>query len=125
LESLVPYVRLLSPFAVLIGGAGMVLVVRRTGKRPGARVLLPWAALHVWYAAYAEHDAALAWFQIFHAIQYLGFPARVELNRQARKVPPPRPAVVLVLWYALAVAGGWFVFRGLGWGLGTSLQRLG
>ncbi len=46
--------------------------------------LVPWLAIFAWYAVLARDPKALFWVQIAHAIQYLAFPFRVELNRSAR-----------------------------------------
>jgi hypothetical protein len=62
---------------------------------PPIRVLVPWLALFVWYAAMALHPAALQLVQIGHALQYLPFPMRVEMNREIAK---PIVAPAKVLW---------------------------
>jgi hypothetical protein len=64
-----------------LGAAGLVKMRRRTGKLPPARALVAWIAIFVWYAAMARDPKALFWVQIAHALQYLAFPIRVELNR--------------------------------------------
>src|SRR6185503_15483135 len=43
--------------------------------------LVAWLALFVWYAVMARDPKAIFWIQIAHALQYLAFPIRVELNR--------------------------------------------
>jgi hypothetical protein len=67
--------------ALLLGGAGIWRMRQRTGRLPPARALVAWLAIFVWYAAMARDPKALFWVQIAHAIQYLEFPVRVELNR--------------------------------------------
>jgi hypothetical protein len=70
--------------AFALGLAGLVKVWRRTGKIPPTRALVPWFAIFVWYAAVARWGiVGLFLVQLAHAIQYLEFPARVELNRAA------------------------------------------
>lgn len=69
--------------SVPLGLAAFVLVARRTGRPPSLRVLAPWVAVHLWYVALWISPAALLWVQLGHALQYLAFPARVELNRRA------------------------------------------
>jgi hypothetical protein len=54
---------------------------RRIGRRIPAKVVMPYVALHVWYGFLYLFPQALFWVQIFHALQYLPFPLRVELNR--------------------------------------------
>jgi len=67
--------------AFALGAIGLVKMKRRTGRMPPARALVAWLAIFVWYAVMARDPKALFWIQIFHALQYLAFPIRVELNR--------------------------------------------
>lgn len=70
--------------AFVLGVIGLARVRRRTGKLPPALALVPWFAIFVWYAAVARWGiVGLFLVQFAHAIQYLEFPARVELNRAA------------------------------------------
>jgi hypothetical protein len=69
--------------ALGLGAAGLVRMRRRTGKLPPARALVAWVAIFVWYAVLARDPKALFWIQIAHALQYLAFPIRVEMNRAA------------------------------------------
>jgi len=65
-----------------LGLVGLVKAWRRTGRIPPVRALVPWLAIFVWYAAVARWGiAGLFLVQLAHAIQYLEFPARVEVNR--------------------------------------------
>src|SRR5687767_1766411 len=67
--------------AFALGVAGLVRMRRRIGKFPPARALMAWFAIFVWYAVMARDPKAIFWIQIAHAIQYLAFPIRVEINR--------------------------------------------
>jgi hypothetical protein len=69
--------------AFALGLAGIIRMRRRTGKFPPARALAAWLAIFVWYAVLARDPKALFWIQIAHALQYLAFPIRVEINRTA------------------------------------------
>jgi hypothetical protein len=92
--------------AFLLGAIGLIQLRRRTGKLPPARVLVPWVALFVWYAAMARDPKALFWIQIFHALQYLSFPVRVELNRTIRGVAAAAGHVARhMAGYGLALLG--------------------
>jgi hypothetical protein len=71
----------LTSIAFLLGLTGLVAMRRRTGRMPPLRSIVAWLAIFVWYAAMARDPKALFWVQIAHAIQYLGFPVRVEMNR--------------------------------------------
>jgi hypothetical protein len=104
--------------ALMVGLVGMGRFLRRTGHAPPGRVLLPWAAIHVWYVAMAIEPGALFVVQIAHGLQYLMFPLRVEMNRahvtngqQWRK-----SALLLGVWILVGLA----VFEGL-----EPLYRLG
>jgi len=88
------------------------LMRRRTGRFPPARALVAWLAIFVWYAAMARDPRALFWVQIAHALQYLAFPVRVEMNRTTREASasPSRVALhmagygVILLAVSIAVA---------------------
>jgi len=56
---------------------------RRVGRPVPARVVLPFISLHAWYGFLYIYPKALFWVQLFHALQYIPFPLRVELNRLA------------------------------------------
>jgi hypothetical protein len=67
--------------AFALGLTGIFRMRRRTGRFPPARALAAWVAIFVWYAVLARDPKALFWIQIAHALQYLAFPIRVEINR--------------------------------------------
>jgi len=69
--------------AFLLGAIGLAKMRRRTGRFPPARSLVAWFAIFAWYAAMARDPKAIFWVQIAHALQYLAFPIRVEMNRTA------------------------------------------
>lgn len=69
--------------AFMLGAIGILKMRRRTGKFPPARALVAWLAIFSWYAVMARDPKALFWIQIAHALQYLVFPIRVEMNRTA------------------------------------------
>jgi hypothetical protein len=60
----------------------------RHGRIPSLRVLLPFFLLHIWYAFLWMFPQALFWVQISHALQYLSFPLRVEINQKAGAQTP-------------------------------------
>ncbi len=77
--------------AFVLGGIGILKMRRRTGRFPPATALAAWFAIFVWYAVMARDPKALFWIQIAHAIQYLAFPVRVEMNKEsARTETSPR-----------------------------------
>lgn len=113
---------LLDGLALLSPPLGLVafgLLWRRAGRPPSVRAVAPWLAAHLWYLALwrtparAESVAiVLGWVQIGHALQYLAFPARVELNRHA-SLEPARLAVHMFGYGALLLVVGVLVFDAL------------
>ena len=67
--------------AFVLGAIGLARLKRRTGKLPPMRALVAWLAIFVWYAMMARDPKAIFWIQIAHALQYLAFPIRVEINK--------------------------------------------
>lgn len=83
-RSLPPLMQLLNVLAGVTAGVGVVVFARitaRIGRVPSIRVMVPYFLLHIWYLFLWVHPQALFWVQLSHALQYLSFPVRVELNR--------------------------------------------
>ncbi len=80
--------------AFVIGAAGLVRMWRRTRVRPPARALIAWVAIFTWYAVMARDPKAIFWIQIAHALQYLSFPVRVEMNRTTASEPTSRRRLI-------------------------------
>jgi hypothetical protein len=76
--------------AFILGSIGIWRMRKRTGKWPPARALTAYVAIFVWYAVIARDPKALFWIQIAHALQYLAFPIRVELNQSSIVRHEPR-----------------------------------
>jgi hypothetical protein len=97
--------------ALAVGLAGLAGFARRNHRLPPLRVLLPWLAIHVWYLAMARDASALFIVQIAHALQYLSFPMRVQINRAGGgpRVNWKRAAMVWGSWILIGLA----VFEGL------------
>lgn len=66
--------------AFALGASGIMRMRKRIGRLPPARALVAWLAIFVWYALMARDPRALFWVQLAHALQYLAFPIRVEMN---------------------------------------------
>ena len=73
--------------AFVLGVIGLARMRRRTGKLPPTRALVAWIAIFVWYAVMGRDPKAIFWIQIAHALQYLAFPIRVEINNTAASHP--------------------------------------
>jgi hypothetical protein len=73
----------LMPVALGLGGLGLLRYARRIKRLPPLRVVVPLVAIYLWYALLAVEPGALIIVQLFHAMQYLVFPLRVEANLYA------------------------------------------
>ena len=89
--------------AFVLGAIGIIKMRRRTGHFPPARALIAWAAIFVWYAVLARDPKAIFWIQIAHALQYLAFPIRVELNRASHE---PHESAHGPAWHMLVYGAG-------------------
>ena len=59
---------------------GFFQIAQEHKRRIPATVWLPWVATYSWYVMVDVYPQAFFLLQIFHALQYLMFPVRVELN---------------------------------------------
>ena len=86
-----PCMQLLNVAAIasLILGVATLAYVRHRLKTPlPPTILLPFGSLYVWYAFLFVYPQSLFWVQIFHSIQYLSFPFRIEKNRFCLRAAP-------------------------------------
>lgn len=74
--------------AILIGSTCAVPLFIKGNYKSATRILVPYIALYFWYALLSVNPLALPLIQFFHAVQYLIFPVRVELNRDNRMNVP-------------------------------------
>jgi hypothetical protein len=81
--------------AFVLGVIGMNRFRGRTGKVPPLRAMVAWMALFAWYAMMARDPKAIFWIQVAHALQYLAFPIRVEINHTSAVAKPARSALVI------------------------------
>jgi hypothetical protein len=90
-------ISILTSVALGMGLGGFGLHRSRVGHFAPLRAWIPWLSIFVWYATMARVGlAALFTVQTAHALQYLIFPARVEVNRTRREVPRGGPLEKLV-----------------------------
>ena len=96
----------LTAVALVMGLAGFWLHQRRSGRIAPLRAWIPWIAIFIWYATMARIGLpALFIVQIAHAIQYLIFPFRVEVNRTRRTATGPVVAMQLGVYLIVLIAG--------------------
>lgn len=55
----------------------------QSGRWPDRRVLVSWLAVYMWYWVLLFMPAAYIWVQLSHALQYLAFPMRMQVNQAA------------------------------------------
>jgi hypothetical protein len=91
--------------SLAIGIASLRSLTRRHGRRPPWRVLIPFAAIYTWYCAMAIEPRAIFLAQLGHALQYMIFPTRVELNRARAAGSRAGPGYVAAYFGMLVVAG--------------------
>lgn len=96
-----------------LGIAGFLRIRKRTGIKPPLRSYAPWVAIYLWYALIWAYPKMFPLLQIFHAMQYLIFPVRVELNHYSAQ---QRHSGARKLWHAIGyylilVAIGFAVFE--------------
>jgi hypothetical protein len=89
--------------ALAVGAAGLAMVRRRTGKLPPLRALVAWISIFVWYAVMARDPKAIFWIQIAHALQYLSFPIRVEINTTEARVHSRRRLALHMAGYGVGL----------------------
>ena len=93
-----------------MGLMGFRNLKKRTKVRIPARAILPWLAAYSWYILMYLHIESAFLIQLFHALQYLIFPYRVELNRKAEQ-GSQRPAWLQVsILHVSLVGAGLMVF---------------
>jgi hypothetical protein len=90
-------------FSSGLGAALLWLVSRRIGSILPAAIIVPFISIYIWYAFLWIYPQSLFWVQIFHALQYLAFPARVELNRSTTHVPTATARWQHLLTYSLVL----------------------
>ena len=120
----------LNASAGVLGIGGLARYIRRIGRVPPLRVIIPWVSIWMWYAVLYVFPYALFWVQLSHALQYLLFPARVEANRQRQKQKKAgdvgkRPMWVTGLTYAAILVGsGLALFQGLPMAFAATLGQI-
>lgn len=88
--------------AALMGMGGLMHLWRRTGQAPPLLTVVAWLSIFVWYGAIARWGlAGLFLVQLAHALQYLEFPVRIELNRAARTSARTRTTHMLAYFAAI------------------------
>ncbi len=113
LASLLNVVSAFAIAAFIISAMTFAGIKRRTGQSPTPQMLAPWIAVYLWYLVLYFEPNAYLFVQLSHALQYLIFPLRVELNRSQPDVTKER-VIKQVLWssryYILLLLAGFIVY---------------
>ncbi|WP_124551901.1 hypothetical protein [Methylophilus methylotrophus] len=103
--------------AFLIGIGIWVSIRSQSGRWPDKRVLVSWLAVYMWYWVLLLMPAAYVWVQLSHALQYLAFPVRMQVNQAAastsllmNKKRLPRWMPVGLKYYLWLVGLGMLIF---------------
>ena len=103
--------------AALLGAVGFALFGLRTRRVPPLRIVVPFVAICMWYAFFYVYPGGAIWVQVFHALQYMIFPVRVEINRTIARHPGVGSGGLtlhMIFYFATMVVLGYFVFQGVG-----------
>lgn len=104
--------------AFFIGVGIWARIRKQSGRWPDKRVLISWLAVYMWYWVLLLMPAAYIWVQLSHALQYLAFPVRMQVNQAAASTSMPmRKKRYLSTWmpagltyYLLLVVLGVLIF---------------
>ena len=111
LETLFEVIPPLAHVAMVVAIAVFVRMGYRTKRVPPLSALVPIPLLYFGYLVFTRGYAGLLLLQVCHALQYLIFPLRVEINR--RNVEESQAERNHIVLYVLAlIAAGAFVFLG-------------
>ena len=111
LDTLFEVIPPLAHVAMVVAIAVFVRMGYRTKRVPPLSALVPIPLLYVGYLVFTRGYAGLLLLQVCHALQYLIFPLRVEINR-ARIEERQAERTHIVLYVLALVAAGAFVFLG-------------
>lgn len=107
MKALISVCRVLVLASFFAGLWGFFQISQEAKRRIPAAVWLPWVATYSWYVMVDVYPQAFFLLQIFHALQYLMFPARVEMNEHRNSKLP----LHMLLYYAALVVVGYIAFE--------------
>jgi hypothetical protein len=92
----------------LLAGSWAFVSARRRGEAVPIRAVLPWASYFLWYPFWIFVPSGFFWLQLAHALQYMAFPMRLDLNRYVAtgaRSPGARRRHVVATYLALVAVG--------------------
>jgi len=107
IKALMSFCRVLVLFSFFAGLWGLWLLSQEQKRSIPAVVWLPWVATYSWYVMVDIYPQSFFLLQIFHALQYLMFPARVEINEHRSS----RLRVHMLVYYAALIILGYVAFE--------------
>jgi hypothetical protein len=111
LDTLFEVITPVAHVAMVVAIAVFVRMGYRTKRVPPLSALVPIPLLYFGYLVFTRSYAGLLLLQVCHALQYLIFPLRVEINR--RNIEESQAARNHIVLYVLVlIAAGAFVFLG-------------
>lgn len=113
IDQLMFIINILACLAFLSSLVIWVGIKNRTGKAPDLRILASWLSIYMWYLVLYFMPEAYLFVQVSHALQYLPFPLRVELNRVAN-LRNKAKKISAIVWgakyYVLLIMSGMIIF---------------
>ena len=107
IKALMSACRVLVLASFLAGLWGFFQIAQEHKRRIPAAVWLPWVATYSWYVMVDVYPQAFFLLQIFHALQYLMFPARVEMNQHHTN----HVGKHMLIYYGALVLVGYIAFE--------------
>ena len=107
MKALMSFCRVLVMVSFFAGLWGLWLLSQEQKRSIPAAVWLPWVATYSWYVMVDIYPQAFFLLQIFHALQYLMFPARVEINEHHTS----RLQVHMLVYYVALIIIGYVAFE--------------
>lgn len=108
MQSVMQFTRVGVLICFCLGLWGFWMLSSEQNRRIPPVVWLPWVATFSWYVMVDVYPKAFPLLQVFHALQYLLFPARVEINTHAN---PKRLRLHMLVYYLALVLVGWVAFE--------------
>jgi hypothetical protein len=97
------------------GAIGFLRVTRKGSAKTAFKASVPWLATYAWYVLIYVYPGMFFVLQIAHALQYLIFPLRVEMNQYNQQVGREHVGTVrhTVYYYVVLVVIGALAFDGV------------
>jgi hypothetical protein len=122
LTAVMPLLNVAAIATAVVGAALFWRMSKRTGKAVSPRIWLPFFSLHVWYFFLWIYPQSLFWVQIAHALQYLSFPARIEMNRLDAVYDAHQSRREILKYLTVILMSSCVVFGLMPWAMGAGVE---